>query len=103
MVSQKEAIRICVQLEKIAPLCGCHVALTGGSLYKPGLRKDVDLLFYRIRQVSEIDTEKLFAMMEAIGYTKPTGMGWLYKTTMGEIPIDMFFPEEVGGGIYGQL
>ena len=45
------AVDLCKQVESIAPDYGCHVALTGGCLYKEGPRKDLDLLFYRIRQV----------------------------------------------------
>src|ERR1035437_5571090 len=53
--TQTEAIELCVKVEAICPKYGCHVALTGGLLYKQGKRKDCDLLFYRIRQVEQID------------------------------------------------
>jgi hypothetical protein len=40
-----EAVEVCRQVEAICPPFGCHVALTGGTLYKDGERKDLDLLF----------------------------------------------------------
>lgn len=40
MWTQKEAIELCVKIEAICPKYGCHVALTGGLLYKEGERKD---------------------------------------------------------------
>lgn len=50
--TQEEAIQLCRLLEALAPTFGCHVALTGGCLYKDGERKDCDILLYRIRQVT---------------------------------------------------
>ena len=49
--TQEEAIALCKKIESIVPLAGCHVALTGGCLYRDGHRKDLDILFYRIRQI----------------------------------------------------
>lgn len=40
--TQREAIDLCIKLERIAPAFGAHVALTGGLLYKSGQRKDCD-------------------------------------------------------------
>src|SRR3546814_15766415 len=47
-----DAVALCRKIEKIAPEYGAHVALTGGTLYKDGPRKDVDLLFYQIGRAS---------------------------------------------------
>jgi len=70
MAQYKEATLICRLIESIAPNYGCHVALTGGTLYKSGDRKDVDILFYRIRQVDKIDYDGLFKGLEEIGIKK---------------------------------
>ena len=59
------AVALCREIEKIAPNFGCHVALTGGCLYKDGARKDIDILFYRIRQVEKIDHEGLKQALQA--------------------------------------
>jgi hypothetical protein len=95
--TQQEAIVLCTQIEAICPAFGCHVALTGGLLYKEGPRKDCDLLFYRIRQVEAIDDAGLFDALAAIGVEKIGGFGWCHKALFGGKKIDCFFPEETGG------
>ena len=57
------AVEICRSIECECPKFGCHVALTGGTLYKDGERKDLDILFYRIRQVENIDYDSLFEFL----------------------------------------
>lgn len=94
---QADAIDLCRQIEAICPAFGCHVALTGGLLYKNGARKDCDLLFYRIRQVDVIDITGLFDALEAIGVTKTGGFGWCHKAEHHGRKIDCFFPEEIDG------
>jgi hypothetical protein len=94
------AALICREIEQVAPDFGCHVALTGGCLYKDGKRKDLDILFYRIRQVKGIDKEGLFKALEKLGISDISGFGWLHKAKKGKHSIDMFFPEENQGGEY---
>ena len=91
------AIKLAVKIHAIAPHYGAHVALTGGCLYKGGERKDIDFIIYRIRQVEKIDYEGLFAALESIGFDKPEGFGWIFKTKYNGVPIDLLFPEEEGG------
>lgn len=99
------------RVEEIAPNFGCHVALTGGCLYKEGLRKDCDLIFYRIRQVSEIDLDGLVTALDAIGvrlyHPLTQERLWCYKAYY-HVPddrlsysLDLLFPE-FGNGCYGQ-
>lgn len=96
------AVALCREIEKIAPNFGCHVALTGGCLYKDGARKDIDILFYRIRQVEKIDHEGLKqALQNFIGFGEITGFGWVLKSTYSGYNVDMFFPEEIEGEEYG--
>lgn len=92
-----EAVSVCRAVEAICPPFGCHVALTGGTLYKDGSRKDLDLLFYRIRQEPEIDQDGLWAALETIGITKLRGFGWCFKAELNGKPIDCFFPEAPSG------
>lgn len=94
--SQADAIALCIRIEAVCPDCGCHVALTGGTLYNTGLRKDCDILFYRIRQWDCIDEERLFAALESIGIFKKSGFGWCHKAEYEGKAIDIFFPEEQG-------
>ncbi len=94
---QASAIELCVMLELICPKFGCHVALTGGLLYKSGPRKDCDILLYRIRQWNEIDMDGLWFALEELGFKKLSGFGWCYKCEYQGKPVDVFFPEEDEG------
>ena len=99
--TQALAIALCVEIENIAPRFGCHVALTGGSLYKPGVRKDADILFYRIRQRDEIDIVGLMgAMRDELGVVPGAHRGWVRKATYQGRDIDFFFPEDPEGDDY---
>jgi hypothetical protein len=108
--TQQEAIALAIKVEEICPKFGCHVALTGGLLYKTGQRKDCDLLLYRIRQVKEIDFGNLWLALERIGLIKTSGFGWCYKCVYFSHPeyqgdgklVDVFSPEEKGNYQYGE-
>lgn len=91
------AVELCRTVEAGAPKYGCHVALTGGCLYKDGDRKDFDLMFYRIRQVESIDQDGLFQYLERLGFSKPKGFGWIFKSEYKGVQVDILFPEEQGG------
>jgi len=94
------------QIETIAQHHGAHVALTGGVLYKSDERKDIDIMFYRIRQSSKIDSKALFEeLATTLGISVTKGQGWVYKATCERGDIDFFFPEQykhnagqIGGG-----
>jgi hypothetical protein len=92
---------LCAEIEKLCPKWGFHVALTGGVLYKEGDRKDIDILFYRIRQVTQEEAhsyiDKMFEDLNSIGLTKVGGFGWCHKAKWRDIDVDCFFPEEEGG------
>ncbi|MEE9223077.1 MAG: hypothetical protein V3V40_06430 [Nitrosomonadaceae bacterium] len=97
MATLKQAIDLCKAIEEVVPQFGCHVALTGGTLYKEGDRKDIDIILYRIRQVEEINLDGLFEALRLIGVDKKSGFGWCYKAEYYGTKIDIFFPEEQGG------
>lgn len=99
--TQSEAIALCVLIEAICPQFGCHVALTGGLLYRAGERKDCDLVFYRIRQTAEINEGGLWKALAVIGVEYKSGFGWCQKATYHGKPVDCFFPEEQTGTEYG--
>lgn len=92
-----DAVALCREVEKICPAFGCHVALTGGCLYKDGGRKDCDLLFYRIRQ-STINHAGLWKSLREIGLEqlKDTGPSWCCKAHYHGRNVDCFFPEDGG-------
>ena len=90
----QSAAAFCRIVEGICPEYGCHVALTGGSLYKDGERKDCDILFYRIRQAERIDSEGLIKAMQAIGIEIISAHGWVTKAKFHGKGVDIFFPED---------
>jgi len=93
-----EALNICTMLESLAPKFGCHVALTGGLLYKQGPRKDLDIVLYRIRQVNAIDFGGFQKALAGIGWEfEPTTSGWLHRAWFLGRRVEFLFPEERGG------
>lgn len=93
-----EAIRLCVEIEAVCPAFGCHVALTGGTLYGVGARKDLDVVFYRVRQVAKVDVDGLFVALAKIGVLRETHREvWCIKATHAGRRIDCFFPEAPAG------
>lgn len=99
--TQAEALDLCARIEAFAPTYGCHVALTGGCLYKKGERKDVDVILYRIRQSPRIDIEGMAVLLFEMGielapvseiYGHSNGT-WIRKGSMGERGIDFLFPD----------
>lgn len=95
--NQTEALGLCHDIEQVCPKFGCHVALTGGLLYKGGQRKDCDILFYRIRQQQEIDVSGLWEALVRIGFegNKPNWT-WCSKVKYKGKPVDLFFPDYDG-------
>lgn len=92
---QKDAIDLCVWLESIAPQFGYHVALTGGCLYSEDVgRKDLDIVFYSIRQNDNPDRKGLVVALEALAFGNMHKFGWMYKANYKGKSIDFFFPEE---------
>ena len=94
---QQEAIELATLVESIAPRHGCHVALTGGCLYKAGDRKDCDLIIYRIRQVEEIDILGLINSLAEVGIETIADFGFCHKCSYKGKPVDILFPECIGG------
>ena len=94
------AAAVCTLIEPLVAKHGFHVALTGGCLYGEGGRKDIDLVFYRIRQVlpSTIDYEAMYRRLEIeLSMVLQADHGFVKKFKMGEIPLDCMFPEAIYG------
>lgn len=87
-----DAVKLITEIEALAPECGCHVALTGGVLYKSGPRKDLDIMLYQIRQAECIDWPKLRRRLEKIGIMFGGEYGWVVKATYQNRNIDFLFP-----------
>lgn len=93
---QTTALSVCEFVENFAPEFGYHVALTGGCLYKDGPRKDLDLVFYRVRQVKTPDSLGLLRRLQEEGFSGIYGNGWVFKAKLDDKKVDLMFPEEIG-------
>ena len=98
MWTQEEAINLCRKIEEFCPKYGAHIALTGGTLYKDGVRKDCDILFYCIRQWDKIDETGLLERLSKEGLNIGKRKGWVWKAEYNGNPVDMFFPEAYPAG-----
>lgn len=95
---------LCMAVESVVPAFGCHVALTGGVLYKEGERKDCDLVIYRAGLplpsdtrgdfFSTVDRPRMLEALERVGLTVVREYGRVVKCTMGGVSdVDLIFPE----------
>ena len=91
---QEAAILFCQLIEPIANQCGAHVALTGGCLYKEGIRKDLDIMFYRHKDNEEINLLKLHHLCYDFGLKWIIKAGRVHKAEFMSRGVDMFFPQE---------
>lgn len=92
-VNLLDASDICRDIHAAIVDLDCHVALTGGTLYKDGNRKDVDVLFYRVRQKAHPPRESILAALRGIGFIIGKEYNWCTKSTYKGIDVDLFFPE----------
>jgi hypothetical protein len=92
--TREQAIMLCVHLEEIAALCDGHVALTGGTLYKMGPRKDLDILIYPVR--GKVFDWKMFFVLARkkfdIHHNPVHDYGWCKKAQVNGKFIDFFDP-----------
>ena len=107
--SRDEGVALCRLLETVSPQFGAHVALTGGLLYRDGLRKDCDILVYRIRQFEKIDWNGLWVAWAKLGLQIGNDYGWCCKAKFRSTDgvwkdVDLFDPEDDGEyGAYGDF
>ena len=92
----EDGVALCKEIEPIVEVHGFHVALTGGTLYGEGGRKDIDLVFYRIRQCKNPDLVELNKALEAgLDMVLEEDYGFCKKYSIhGCIPLDVLFPED---------
>ena len=112
MWTQQEALDLCRKIEPILAQLGCHVALTGGLLYKDGKRKDCDLIVYREGQdfgdeprgsfSDTVDRDALFDALKEIDITVTLEHTRVVKATRQGQRIDFIFPECEGEYVPGE-
>lgn len=108
--TRDRAIYLCKLLETVVIPFGCHVALTGGLLYKDGTRKDCDVIVYRKGEASsdpdrppfeeQVDRDGLIKAVAEIGFKIEGVFTRVAKLTCiddGSL-LDLIFPE--CGGAY---
>lgn len=89
-----KAVEICKKIyETLSPL-GFYPALTGGTLYKDGLRKDIDIVIFRNRQlIDKFEISHIQKPLESIGLYDFNHYGFVTKCKFGSFDIDLFNPE----------
>lgn len=100
--SQIQAIELCRQIEAICPAFGVHVALTGGLLYKDGVRNDCDIVFYRIREVESPNLSGLWEALSHTGFSDFEEFGFVTKARYNGKLVDIFYPESYSADEYGE-
>lgn len=97
MIDFMEAVILCKRIYEVLEPVGYYPALTGGCLYKRGLRKDVDIVIYRNRQRREkVDMREVMYCLNTIGIYFDKGFGFVTKAHYNEIQIDFLNPEDDG-------
>lgn len=86
-------------LESVASTTGLHVGLTGGCLYKGGIRKDVDFVVYSHDENEHIDVRKakflsVLEELDTVGNLRDFER--VVKLDLVGIPVDLIFPELSG-------
>lgn len=96
--TREQAIEFCTKLEPIAAKYGGHVALTGGTLYRDGLRKDLDILIYRSRDEPEFKWGEFWAAINTeLDVLFTADYGWCKKAKQHGKHIDFFDPHAEAG------
>ena len=91
---QFQAIEFCKQIETYASSCNFHIALTGGCLYKEGVRKDCDIIVYSVRQESPNINTFLDVLEDNKICTFVKRGGWHNKAMLDNgRSVDFLYPE----------
>lgn len=89
------AIELCKKLYNKTNNIFYYPALTGGTLYKEGDRKDIDLVFYSNRQKSTTKYELINSIYDIDNFVLlEVYANWIWKAKYKGINIDIFFPED---------
>lgn len=106
------AIRICTVLYKLLEPYHVFPALTGGTLYKQGLRKDIDIILYKGSNGGELDGKTLLhnhvpqivnhvTTLEEVlvnnGFRFIADYGRVIKCVYNDTDIDLIMPEALEG------
>ncbi len=92
--AQDDGVYLCQQLYRVLQPKGFFPALTGGLLYKEGLRKDIDIVIYRHRQkIDAFETKDLADVLLEAGVEITNYFGFVTKAKWKGYSVDIFNPE----------
>lgn len=99
--SVTEAVELCTLIQSVSPNHNCHPALTGGLLYKTGLRKDCDIVIYQRGDTDgvrpPINWDGLWFDLVKIGLDMNVDYGYVKKCVWRGKTVDIFDPTKDGG------
>ncbi|AUR95678.1 hypothetical protein NVP1210O_56 [Vibrio phage 1.210.O._10N.222.52.C2] len=106
MVNTQLGMSLCKELYSELQGRGFFPALTGGLLYKDGLRKDIDIVIFRHRQnINHFEIEDIQFALESAGMSEFSHYGFVTKCKWRGFEVDLFNPEtkiEFEDGDYGE-
>lgn len=102
-------VQLCRLVHSVSPSFGIFPALTGGTLYRNGPRKDYDVILYHHRQMQQ-DYQQLGATLALLGITDPNGNAlwkytdplWCTKAKWAGNSVDFLCPD-VDGDNYAEI
>lgn len=96
MSNLKLAIELCTKLYNKLEPHGIFPALTGGTLYKEGERKDIDIVLYTKMETGEIIYYMLEDILAKVGVVHQRNFGRVIKCFYKNIAIDFILPQFEG-------
>lgn len=96
----EKALELCRILYEGLKDYGYYPALTGGSLYKDGERKDFDIVIYRNRENLPFEIPDIEKYLSDCGVKIIESFGFVTKCTWEEFDVDLFNPESKGSNTY---
>lgn len=90
--SLEQAIQLCRKLyQELSP--DYYPALTGGTLYKDGARKDIDIVIYRNKDGATFEFDEIEDKLKNVGLTDFKHYGYVTKCRYGGLSVDLMNPE----------
>jgi len=89
------AVELCTRLYKELAPQNIFPALTGGTLYKDGERKDIDIVIYSSDEV-DLSDSSFVHLLTYLGLTEITCFGRVTKCMYRNTSIDIIIPEFKG-------
>ena len=97
LCSLDDGLKVCRELWSALVPKGYFPALTGGLVYKDGLRKDIDIVIYRHRQAhSSFEISDIEKELESLGFKNIVHYGFVTKAEYDGFTVDLFNPESGG-------